>query len=404
MPVVKPGMRICTKCKLPMMEKTNFYSTNNKELYPDGIIPECRKCFTMHLNIHEPSTILPLLEKIDVPYIKVEWDRLVDKYGRDGKSTATAIFGRYIGKMRLKNFSQYRYCDTDRFVEEEEMKRIQDRAQKIAEINRYREAINNGEAVDNYDVIEELQKTDKDLLDSFIRPEELFDSQELNIQYDSLTRDDKKYLIEKWGKTYTIPECVALEKLYLEMMESYDIRTASHFDYLLKICRVSLKIDQALEVNDIEGFQKMTKIYDMLMKSAKFTAAQTKNDEEDSTFSIGELVALAEEKDFIPKTDINERRDVVDYTLQDMNKYLERLVKNEMGLGNMIELYLQKMQQEQEESDVVTLNEDDEDDIVILSEKEQQLLQDSDFEEFNNMIDNDKDFDEKLLLQSGDDL
>ena len=70
----------------------------------------------------------------------------------------------------------------------------------------------------------------------------------------------------------------------------------------------------------------------------------------------------------------------------------------------MIELYLQKMQQDQEESDVVTLNEDDEDDIVILSEKEQELLQDSDFEEFNNMIDNDKDFDEKLLLQSGDDL
>ena len=44
----------------------------------------------------------------------------------------------------------------------------------------------------------------------------------------------------------------------------------------------------------------------------------------------------------------------------------------------------------------------DEDDVVILSEKEQELIQDSDYEEFNNMIDEEVELDEEMLKKSGD--
>ena len=120
---------------------------------------------------------------------------------------------------------------------------------------------------------------------------------------------------------------------------------------------------------------------------------------EDYTDAVGVLVSLCEEQGFIPKYHDDERQDIVDYTLKDMNEYMRKLVMNEMNLGNMIEVYLQKMiQEENKEEDEMT----DDDDVVILSEKEQELIQDSDYEEFNNMIDEEIELDEEMLKKSGD--
>mgnify|MGYP001336760091 CR=1 FL=1 len=394
---------VCKKCNKPMQKEQNFYTSRRTDLYPGGWVDECKKCFTMHLNIYEPSSFLSLLEKIDVPYIKSEWDTIVDKHGNNPKTTSTAIFGRYIAKMKLKQFGKYKFIDTEKFVEAEEMKRLQEKSEKLAQINRYRDALDNGEVIGN---IQELGLdlsvlSEDEIRELLKKPEELFDPSEYLSFDDNLTKEDKQYLLTKWGKTYSILECIKLEKLYNEMMESYDIRTASHIDYLLKICRVSLKIDQALECNDIDGFQKMTKVYDLLMKSAKFTAAQNKELSSDYTDSVGIIVAMCEEKGFIPKYHI-ERQDVVDITLNDMNGYLRKLVMNEMNLGNMIEIYLQKMQQEENREEGV-LEESEEDGIIIISEKENEMfLKDEDFEDYNQLIEEEEILDEEMLKKSGD--
>ena len=60
-------------------------------------------------------------------------------------------------------------------------------------------------------------------------------------------------------------------------MDSYEIKSASHLDYLKMICKTSLKMNQAIDCSDYEGYNKLAKVYDSLMKSAKFTAAQNKN-------------------------------------------------------------------------------------------------------------------------------
>jgi hypothetical protein len=49
-----------------------------------------------------------------------------------------------------------------------------------------------------------------------------------------------------------------------------------------------------LDIGDIEGAQKVVKMYDALMKSGKFTAAQNKAEQGEFIDSIGELVALCE--------------------------------------------------------------------------------------------------------------
>lgn len=100
--------RKCSKCGKLMREDQNFYVSRRTDLYPpDGVVDECKKCFTMHINIHEPSTFLDLLEKIDIPFIEAEWNILVDRYGNNPKTTATAIFGRYLAKMKLKQYCKY---------------------------------------------------------------------------------------------------------------------------------------------------------------------------------------------------------------------------------------------------------------------------------------------------------
>ena len=393
---------VCSKCHKPMLLEQNFYTSRRSDVYPNGYVDECKKCFTMHINIREPSSFLGLLEKINVPYIESEWNSLAEKYGNNPKTTSTAIFGRYIAKMKLKQFAKYSFEDTERFVAEEHMREIRAKAEKLNQINKYRDALDEGKVTDN---IEDLGLdlsllSDLEIKELMKKPEQLFDPSEYMASDDNLTREDKSYLLNKWGKTYTIPECIKLEKLCLEMMDSYDIRTASHIDYLLKICRVSLKIDQALECNDIDGFQKMTKVYDLLMKSAKFTAAQNKEMNDDYTDAIGVIVGMCEERGFIPKYHNNERQDVVDATLADMNGYMRNLIMSEMNLGNMIEIYLQKMKQEESKKED-EMDESDDDDVILLKANEEAMLEDEDYEEFNEMLEDDIEMDEETLRKSG---
>jgi hypothetical protein len=93
----------CEKCNRTM-NGTEFYSSNNLEKYPnDGKFPMCKKCMTMHVDNWNPDTYLWILQEADVPYVPEEWNKLMEKYGRDPQSmTGMTILGRYLSKMKLK--------------------------------------------------------------------------------------------------------------------------------------------------------------------------------------------------------------------------------------------------------------------------------------------------------------
>ena len=165
---------------------------------------------------------------------------------------------------------------------------------------------------------------------------------------ESLTDEDKLALRIKWGKTYKPDEWVQLEKLYNEMMESYDIQSAGHIDTLKMICKTSLKANQLLDIGDVDGAQKMIKMYDMLMKSGKFTAAQNKSESGNAVDSISELVMLCEKDGFFPRYYVDGPQDKVDRTLQDIQNYTHQLVVDEMNLGNLIENAVKQIQIDKE--------------------------------------------------------
>ena len=364
---------LCEKCR-KTMDVSNFYISKNTEKYPpDGRLNVCKKCLTMHVNNWEPSTYMHILQEIDIPYIPQEWEALLERYGKDPKKvTGVTILGRYLSKMKLKQFAHLNWSDTERLMEDDKKKQLIIRQQEEAQRNRYAAALQSGEVLEGLEGVDIDNLTEEQIQELFPAPEQMPTSLE-----DELTQEDKKYLSLKWGKLYRPEEWIALEQFYEQMTSSFDIQTAAHFDYLKMICKTSLKMNQAIDCGDIEGFAKLQKAYDSLMKSAKFTAAQNKAETGEFVDSVGELVYLCEEQGFIPRFHTDEPKDIVDITLKDMQGYAYRLVTEEMGLGNMIEAALQQMQRE-EEKEEGELDENDE----FLNPELTPVLEDADYEDY----------------------
>ena len=352
--------RTCQKCNR-FLNIDQFYRSRNLEAYPpEGYLPVCKKCFTMHLNNWEPSSITPLLEIMDVPYIPEEWEALLQRYGQDPKKTSqTAIFGRYLSKMKLKQFSEYRFADSERILEEREKQKQIAAARDESYRLRYA-AIQDGNVLDKVNADISLL-SDDEILELFPQVEyqqqlqqgflgaQQFQQvpQEPSVE-DQIPIEDKMKLSIKWGKTYTVNEWLTMERMYRDMLESYEIKTASHLDYLKMICKTSLKMNQSIDVNDFEGYNKLAKVYDSLMKSAKFTAAQNKTESENEFQAVSELILMAEEEGFIPRFDVSVPQDIIDATMRDMERYLNTLVREEQGLGNLIEVAISQMKREEE--------------------------------------------------------
>ena len=383
----------CEKCNRTM-GSDQFYGSNNLVKYPEGKMKQCKKCMTMHVDNFNPDTYLWILQECDVPYIPDEWNKLLASYARDkSKLTGMTILGRYLSKVKLKQYKDYRWKDTEFLQElannkiEQTMKRQGYDAQQIAlAIDKATVAIPEGELVQpEYPVT-------PDAPNPWAQGDDYFAEQSGGSDdfVDDLTEEDKKYLRLKWGRTYKPDEWVRLEQLYEEMMASYDVQGAGHIDTLKLVCKTSLKANQLIDIGDIEGFQKMSKVYDSLMKSGKFTAQQNKAETGEYVDSISELVELCEKEGFIPRFYIATPNDQVDATLQDLKHYTHTLVTEEMNLGNLIESAIKAMAQEEAKEE----DEDIEDELDYDNIDE---LMDEDFVEHNQFLEDEADLDSKLL-------
>ena len=381
-----PEQYYCKKCNRTM-GADQFYGSNNLQKYPNGKLDTCKKCITMHVDNFNPDTYMWILQECDVPYVPDEWHKLLEKYAYDrDKLTGMTILGRYLSKMKLKQHKDYRWKDTAFLQEmadtkkEQAMKRQGYDAQEIAlqleKDRQYRPE----DGVAKEPVYDETPSASYPVEDYFA---EQCEGEELNID---LTDEDKTYLRLKWGKTYKPEEWVKLEQLYEEMMQSYDIQGAGHIDTLKLICKTSLKANQLIDMGDIEGFQKMSKVYDSLMKSGNFTAAQNKSESGEFVDSIGELIELCEKDGYIERYYVESPNDKVDLTIQDMQRYTRTLIEEETNISTMVEKALRENAKEDEEdaknneSDII-----DEADLSI--EDLEKTLRDEDYTDFEDFKD-----------------
>ena len=379
----------CKKCNRTMAAE-QFYGSNDTVKYPEGKLDTCKKCITMHVDNWNPETYLWILQECDVPYVPDEWMKLLEKYSQDrSKATGMTILGRYLSKMKLKQWRDYRWKDTEFLQEladaklEQTMKRQGYGAAEIAMAQEQNKVIIPPEGFKEPEYIPAPPV------------EDYFAIQSGGIEDDlgnDLTDEDKTYLRLKWGKAYKPEEWVKLEQLYEEMMSSYDIQGAGHIDTLKLICKTSLKANQLIDMGDIEGFQKMSKVYDSLMKSGKFTAAQNKAESGEFVDSVGELIEICEKHGYIERFYIEQPNDKVDLTIQDMQRYTRTLIEEETNLSNLVEQALKQIQKEDEdaennqETDIV-------DDLEVNLDDIEKSLKDQDFVDFNEFLEEDAELD-----------
>ena len=172
-------------------------------------------------------------------------------------------------------------------------------------------------------------------------------------------------------------------------MNSFDIQGAARMDTLKMICKTSLKMNQAIDCGDVDSYQKLSRVYDAMMKSAKFTEAQNKEGKSDFVDSVGEMVAYCEkEGGQIPKHKIETPYDIVDKIIDDLKLYNKTLIYEDKSLAEEIEQYLknkeiaENMKRDRESARARGL-----DDVE---------LDDKDYEEFKNAIEEDIRQDELL--------
>jgi hypothetical protein len=204
-----------------------------------------------------------------------------------------------------------------------------------------------------------------------------------------LTEEDKTYLALKWGKGYKQSEWVMMEQFYTDFIQSYDIQTAGHKDTLKKLAKCSLKLDQLIDINDVDGASKMQRMYDSLMKAGKFTAVQNKENQEGYIDSVSEIVALCEKDGFIPRFYDGNPNDKVDRVLQDYQSYTYNLIEDETNLGNLIENALQSIKDDKEKEAQIESDAAGEADYFeeeLFSDKKSELT-DEDYEDFNEFED-----------------
>lgn len=378
----------CKKCG-KTMDDTQFYTSKNLEKYPpDGKMDICKKCLTMHVDNWDPETYKWILQEIDVPYIKEEWNGLLEKYGKDPKKvTGLTIIGRYLSKMKLKQWNKYTWADTETLEKDSIDKKVLNmKAQGFTE-DEIQEQLSIDRTPPKPKELEDVQAP--------VGTPEYEDPEEDDDFGDQLTEEDKLVLRLKWGRGYSWEERVRMEQLYNDMMSSYDIQGAGHKDTLIMVCKASLKANQLIDAGDIDGFQKIQKAYDSLMKSGKFTAAQNKGESGEFVDSIGELVALCEREGFIPRYYTEGPQDKVDRTLQDLQQYTHTLVTEEMNLGNMIEASLREIVKDREREANIDVEDSDEDEDLFNYEHPE--LTEEDYQEYEDMKESERDKDEEML-------
>lgn len=342
-------MPYCQKCKKTLKD-VQFYTYKNGEK-----TELCKKCLTMHVDPYNPETFLWILEKMDVPWLPWEWNPLVSRAAARGSQyvTGTAIMGKYLGKMHLGQWGKLSWADTE--VENEKRRKLtEDYVQTHGEEATDKETLHqkyvDGEISEaQYKTLlpAELPPPPPPPTDALAQPDDPYKENDFLDDIESpaaqLTQDDKIYLAMKWGRNYHADQWIKMEKSYTDMCNSFDVQDADTKKNLMLLCKTWLKMDEAIDVGDIDGYQKLNRVAESQRKSCKFTAAQNKEEKGDFVDCIGQLVAYCEkEGGKIPRFDLDVPFDMVDKEIQDQKEYIHSLIYEDKALAQQIETYLKK--------------------------------------------------------------
>lgn len=269
----KPDKKICIKCSKEQA-LINFYTTKS-DAFADGRISICKTCIKKELNEDNIDSVRKVLRQLDKPFISSVWRTCLDS----DKET----FGWYL--RQISTLTQYKgmtYENSD----------------------------------DSFDRSESNDKNDNDE-----------DEDETKIPYLQVSPELKT----KWGHGYSNREYLNLEKFYNDMMFSHDnINTPSSKELLKLMCKMNLKMEKALENDDITGFSKLHAEYQKLLQSSGWRPIDRKSGSEASgivTFS--QIFEEIEKHGFIEPYNKEYEQDIIDRSITYIINYQRKLLSME---------------------------------------------------------------------------
>ena len=320
-----PGKCFCLTCKKTLDEK-QFFKTSRLDKHPSGLLPDCKTCLTMTVDDTDPSTFLPILKEIDVPYIPSEWRALLVK--KDARSSS--ILGKYVSKMRLNQFKKRRWADSKKLAEEEA-------ESLLAAMRQETETETEAEAkVQEMLTFGDIKKPEMNSMSQAPDMASLYGLTPETSKY-HLTQEEIDRLRLEWGEDYTEDQYFKLEQLFNDMQEAYVIQDPIAISNAKMICKMTEKMNKFLDIDDVESVSKISRQLDLFIKSANLAPVQQK-DRQQTTFAISQLAFLVErEGGFIPEFYIDSPNDKIDQILFDMQEYTQHLVRGESNIAEMVE-------------------------------------------------------------------
>lgn len=252
---------------------TYFFKVDSP-MFPDGMINICRDCVREEVSIDDLEQVIGFLRQIDKPFYQEEWNKALEN-----RSKRHPI-GSYLGK--INSLSQYK-----------------------------------GKTFTNSDGVNSHGKID---LSSVNAPEHLESVNGEIIEY----TDD---LVTKWGIGYSKLEYLKMEKFFQDMKSTHEIHTPTHNDSLTQLSYLSVDRDRLRQKGDWNNYNKISKTYEDMMKSAGFRPVDRQGiDDATGLKSFSQIFEEVEKKGFRkpPPPVFNE--DIIDGMIVSLANYYHRLV------------------------------------------------------------------------------
>lgn len=273
------ALKKCTKCG---EEKTpaNFIGVNSP--LHNGSLPICRQCLAKMIQDAPWDENWNFVDKLcqwaDVPFVPEQWAKIYEGNSKDA-------FGMYVSIFRNKPYDTLDWqMYNNVYLQIQEEDRVED---ALPEMKEY-----------------QMEKRR-----------------------------------QKWGHNYDDEELEYLENLHQGLLNSQNIVGALNEDQALKLCKISLIIEQKIRAGT--DFSKDLKAYDDLSKLANITPKAVKDANEFN--SVGEIFAWLEKKGWVNKYYDGAVRDEVDFTIKDIKYWLRYLYVQETGISEEIEQRIQNL-------------------------------------------------------------
>ena len=148
------------------------------------------------------------------------------------------------------------------------------------------------------------------------------------------------YLRKKWGASsdLVLDDYMRMEEYERHTLSHYPFKDEARKDVIRKLAKISVLSDKSITTGNTKDAVSYLQAYNTLMKELGIGNEIANN--EDSINTLSELVSYLEKKGFVLNYRINENRDVVDKTIENMQQYVRRLFNDSQE--TVTEMYNQK--------------------------------------------------------------